>query len=310
MRFNLWDRQPARGEIPPEHAETARNLGAEGVVLLKNTGGLLPLKADAIHSIALIGPYAGHAMTGGGGSSKVIPILTVSPVTGIQSLAGKNVIVQAIDGDDIDRAVGLARASDVVILMLGDHQTEGKDHPIILGGDQNTLAAAVLAANPHTVVVLKTGGPVLMPWADQAPAILEAWYPGEEDGAVVADVLFGAVNPSGKLPVTFPKSEADLPFHSAGQYPGVENVVHYSEGVLVGYRWFDAKNIEPLFPFGFGLSYTTFEYKHLKVSRPARDHSVTVKFNVVNTGDRVGAEVAQLYVSLPSTPNAPQPPRA
>jgi beta-glucosidase len=310
MRFGLWDQQPARGPIPSGDAALARRIGAEGVVLLQNNAGLLPLKADAIHSIALIGPFAGKAMIGGGGSSRVIPFVTVNPVDGIRNYVGNNVTVQTNSGEDIAQAVAAAKSADVVILMLGDRQSEGKDHPITLGGNQDELAAAVLAANPHTVVVLKTGGPVLMPWVNQAPAIVEAWYPGEEDGDVVAAVLFGAVNPSGKLPVTFPRSDADLPEQTPEQYPGTNHIAHYSEGLLVGYRWYDAKNIEPLFPFGHGLSYTTFDYSKLKLSRRAPDGSVTVKFTLRNTGASAGAEVAQLYLSLPSTANALQPPRA
>ncbi len=310
MRFDLWDHQPARGDIPAEHADQALMLGAEGTVLLKNGGNLLPLNAAAIHSIVLLGPYAGRAMTGGGGSSYVRPALTVSPVEGIQKLVGAGVSVQEDDGADVNRAVALAKGADVAILMLGDRQTEGHDHPINLNSNQDELATAVLAANPRTVVVLKSGGPVLMPWADQAPAILEAWYPGEEDGAVVAAVLFGTVNPSGKLPITFPKRDADLPAQTPEQYPGVDNAAHYSEGVLVGYRWYDAKNIEPLFPFGHGLSYTKFTYGDLKVASPAADDTVKVDFTVTNTGSRPGVEVAQLYVGLPSLPGVPQPPRA
>ena len=310
MHFGLWDKQPARGEIPASHANVALKLGAEGVVLLKNSGGLLPLQTNAIHSIALIGPYAGKAMTGGGGSSYVTPFMTVDPADGIQSVVGKNVNVQVDSGKDIDQAVALAKTADTVVLMLGDRQSEGKDHPITLSGNQDALAAAVFAANPKTIVVLKTGGPVLMPWVDSAPAIVEAWYPGEEDGAVVAAILYGRINPSGKLPITFPKSGTDLPQQSVEQYPGVDGVVRYSEGLLVGYRWYDAKNIEPLFPFGHGLSYTTFGYKDLKVSRPTHDGKVTVKFTVTNTGKVAGAEVAQLYLSLPSTSGVSQPPRA
>ena len=310
MRFGLWNNTPARGPIPPEHAGLAPKLGAEGVVLLKNQGRLLPLSTNGLHSIALIGPFAAQAMTGGGGSSKVTPFLTVTPVEGIQQLVGKDVTVNENDGGDLSAAVTAAKAADLVILMLGDRQTEGKDHSLQLTNGQDELATAVLAANPHTVVVLKTGGPVLMPWVEQAPAIVEAWYPGEEDGAVVADVLFGRVNPSGKLPITFPKVGTDLPEQTPEQYPGVDGTVHYSEGLLVGYRWYDAKNIEPLFPFGHGLSYTTFDYKNLKVTSPAADHQVTVNFTIANTGNREGAEVAQVYLGLPSTPNAPQPPRA
>ena len=309
MRFGIWDKPPSHREIPLGHADIARKLGAEGTVLLKNHGNLLPLDAGRIHSIALIGPFAERAMTGGGGSSHVSPILTVKPEDGIRKMVGNDVTVHVNDGKDLAEAVKLAKADDVLILMLGDHQTEGRDHPITLSGNQDELAKAVLAANPHTIVVLKTGGPVLMPWADQAPAILEAWYPGEEDGDVVAEVLFGKVNPSGKLPITFPKNENDTPLQTPQQYPGVDGVAHYSEGVFVGYRWFDDKKVEPLFPFGYGLSYTKFAFKDLKVSSPGADQTVTVQFTITNAGDRAGAEVAQVYVGMPSLPNVPQPPR-
>jgi beta-glucosidase len=309
MRFGEWDRPAAHGEIPASHAAAALKLGAEGIVLLKNADGRLPLKTNAIHSIALIGPFAGQAMTGGGGSSHVSPMLTVTPVQGIQNAVGPDVKVYEDDGKNVDRAVALATNADLAVLMLGDRQTEGHDHPILLTTNQNDLAAAVLAAKPGTIVVLKTGGPVLMPWIDQVPAILEAWYPGEEDGAAVANVLFGMINPSGKLPITFPKRDEDTPTQSAGQYPGVDKVAHYSEGMLVGYRWYDAKGIEPLFPFGYGLSYTTFSCRDLKVSASTAQKDITVEFTVTNTGNRAGAEVAQLYLGLPSSPSVPEPPR-
>jgi beta-glucosidase len=309
MSRGVWDQPPARGPIPPEHAAIAMKLGAEGIVLLKNDGGQLPLKTGAIHSLAVIGPFAAHAMTGGGGSSHVNPILTVDPVEGIQKLAGNGVKISEDDGTNAATAAAAAKAADVAILMLGDRQSEGSDHPIALSEAQNALAAAVLAANPHTIVVLKSGGPVLLPWAGQAPAILEAWYPGEEDGAAVAAVLFGTVNPSGKLPITFPKRDEDLPLQTAAQYPGVQDVAQYSEGLLVGYRWYDARKIEPLFAFGHGLSYTAFTYKNLKAAPPTEAKSVTVEFDLANTGGRAGAEVAQLYVALPSLPDVPQPPR-
>ena len=309
MERGVWDHPPMRGPIPAGNAEIALKLGAEGIVLLKNAGGQLPLRAEAIQSLAVIGPFAARAMTGGGGSSLVSPILTVAPVEGIQRLLGGGVTVREDDGTNPTAAAAVAKAADVAILMLGDRQAEGRDHPIALSADQNALAAAVLAANPHTIVVLKSGGPVLMPWIEQAPALLEAWYPGEEDGAAVAAVLFGAVNPSGKLPITFPKRDEDLPLQTAAQYPGVGDQAQYSEGLLVGYRWYDAKQIEPLFAFGHGLSYTTFAYKDLKVAPPSKDMQVTVEFDVTNTGSRAGAEVAQVYVGLPSLPNVPQPPR-
>jgi beta-glucosidase len=309
MSRGVWNPLPARGEIPPGNAALALKLGAEGIVLLKNAGGQLPLQTNALHSLAVIGPFAAHAMTGGGGSSKVNPILTVDPVAGIHQFVGSDVRISEDAGTNVAAAVAAAKAADVAILMLGDRQAEGRDHPISLSEDQDALAAAVLAANPHTVVVLKSGGPVLMPWAGQAPAILEAWYPGEEDGAAVAAVLFGAVNPSGKLPITFPKRDEDLPLQTADQYPGVQNTAQYSEELLVGYRWYDAQKIEPLFPFGHGLSYTTFAYSNLKVAPPTRAKNVTVQFDLANTGSRAGAEVVQLYMGLPSLPNVPQPSR-
>jgi beta-glucosidase len=309
MSRGVWKPLPARGPIPPENADIALKLGAEGIVLLKNAGGQLPLQTNGLHSVAIIGPYAGHAMTGGKGSSHVTPILTVDPGAGIREFAGDNVKLLNDGGTNVADSVAVAKSADVAILMLGDRQIEGKDHPIALSEDQDALATAVLAANPHTIVVLKNGGPVLMPWADQAPAILEAWYPGEEDGPAVASVLFGAVNPSGKLPITFPKRDADLPQQTVEQYPGIGNTANYSEGLLVGYRWYDAKNIEPLFPFGHGLSYTTFAYSDLKVGPLTGATNVMVELDLSNTGSRAGAEVVQLYVGLPSLPDVPQPPR-
>jgi len=309
MELGVWDQQPQLATIPPEHADVACKLATEGIVLLKNDNRLLPLKTDTIHSIALIGPFAGQAMTGGGGSSHVSPVLTVSPAEGIKKLVGENISLVFDEGKDIGQAVARAKVADIAILMLGDRQTEGKDHDISLSQDQNDLADAVFEVQPRTIVVLKTGGPILMPWIRHAPCILEAWYPGQEDGSAVAAVLFGKANPSGKLPITFPKTLADLPLRTPEQYPGVDNQAHYSEGVLVGYRWYDAKEIEPLFPFGHGLSYTTFAYKDLSVFGPDADANVTVEFTVTNTGDCAGAEVAQLYVGLPVRPDLPQPPR-
>jgi beta-glucosidase len=307
MSRGVWDHAPTRGEIPPGNAAIALKLAEEGIVLLKNDGGLLPLRADAIHSIALIGPFATEAMTGGSGSSKVNPILTVAPLAGLKKLLGEKVEISADRGSNITSAAALAKSADVAILMLGDRQAEGRDHLIALGDNQDALAAAVLAANPHTVVVLKSGGPVLMPWVSQAPAILEAWYPGEEDGDAVAAVLFGEVNPSGRLPITFPRREQDLPTQTPAQYPGVQGVAQYSEGLLVGYRWYDSKMIEPLFAFGHGLSYTAFTYANFKLSAPSPDKTVTAEFDLTNTGSRAGAEVAQIYVGLPSSTEVPEP---
>jgi beta-glucosidase len=165
---------------------------------------------------------------------------------------------------------------------------------------QNKLIAAVAAANPKTIVVLKSGSAMLMPWLNSVAAVLEAWYPGEEDGNAVAEILFGDVNPSGKLPLTFPKSVQDTVGRDPAEYPGDGHTVQYSEGLEVGYRWYQLHKAEPLFPFGFGLSYTTFSYSSLTVvAGRAGMHTATVRFRVTNTGKRQGAEVAQVYVGFP-----------
>ncbi len=315
MELGVFDHPPQRQPIPArEDGAVARRLAEQGMVLLKNSGSLLPLSADRLHSIAVIGPYAGQAMTGGGGSSRVIPFYTVDPVRGIEERAGSRVKVKYADGRDITQAVSLARSSDVAIVMVGDHETEGRDHGLTLSGNQDRLVEAVATANHRTVVVLKSGSVILMPWVDQIPAILEAWYPGEEDGHAVAAVLFGDVSPSGKLPITFPRSLADLPASTPEQYPGMNGVAKYTEGVFVGYRHYDAKGIKPLFSFGYGLSYTTFAYKHLHISpnhiaAKSAGATVAVDFDVTNSGGRAGAEVAELYLGFPRSRAVPEPPK-
>jgi len=313
MKLGVWDHPPVRKPIPEaEDGALARRWAEEGAVLLRNQGGLLPLKAGSLKSVALIGPGALKASTGGGGSSKVAPAYVVTPLDGFCKRLGDGVNVTVDTGADVAAAAAAARAADVAVVMVGDAQSEGSDHSLALSGNQDALVEAVAAANPRTVVVLKSGGPVLMPWNEKAPAIVEAWYPGEEDGNAVAAVLMGDCNPSGKLPITFPKQLADLPANTPEKYPGVGPAVHYSEGVLVGYRWFDASNITPLYPFGYGLSYTTFAYRALKLSSenlPVAAPKLTVEFDIANTGGLAGAEVAQVYVGLPALPGVPQPPR-
>ncbi len=430
----------------------ARSAAEQGTVLLKNSRSLLPLDATALKSIAVIGPYAGAAYTGGGGSSRVIPIYTVSPVTGISSRVGTGTQVSYASGvpadlpvvsanyfgdglradffgnttlsgnpvysrtdptvsfdwagkspgpgvpatkwsarwtgtltppqtatyffslssddggrlivngqtlvntwsdhsatpvqaeialtagtpvsievdyfqdqrnsslrlgwwapglaepQEIQQAAALAAKSDVAVVIVGDQETEGIDRTTLaLPPLQDDLVDAVAAANPRTVVVLNSGGPVLMPWLDRVPAVVEAWYAGEEDGNALAAILFGDVNPSGKLPITFPKSQADLPQRSPEQYPGTNLVATYSEGLKIGYRWYDANAIAPLFPFGFGLSYTTFGLSSLRLERSNVAGNVRVSCAVTNTGTRPGGEVVQVYVADPAA--AAEPPK-
>lgn len=321
MEMGVWDHPATLQPIPKEQdGADARRIAEQSMVLLKNQGGILPLDASSLHSIALIGPYAAKASTGGGGSSAVRAIYTVDPLRGLQTRAGAKVTIQLLDGSDAAKAAAAAKAADVAILMVGDHESEGHDHEIALSGNQDQLVEAVAAANPHTVVVLKDGSAVLMPWLDHVPAILDAWYPGEEDGNAVAAVLFGDVNPSGKLPLTFPKRASDTPCSTPAQYPGdakvdgYDRVAHYTEGIFVGYRWFDAHAVEPLFPFGYGLSYTTFSFGKLSASSahfsPEKAAETWgVDFDVTNTGKRAGAEVAQLYIGKPSSSVVPEPPK-
>ncbi len=256
-----------------------------------------------------MGPYAVRPSTGGGGSSHVIPLYTITPYDGLNAGLGLQIQITVLDGSDIDDAVAAAKLSQVAIVMVGDEDSEGRDQSLDLPPAQNQLIEAVAKANPKTIVVVKSGSAILMPWIDNVAAVLEAWYPGEEDGHAVADVLFGAVNPSGKLPLSFPRSVEDTLASNPEQYPGVNGTAHYSEGLEVGYRAYIAHNIPPLFPFGFGLSYTQFSFDGLKVSRRRGSANATVTFRVTNTGKRAGAEVAQLYLGFPAIAEGNEPPR-
>ena len=316
IRFGLFDRPPTRRPIPArENGVMARRLAEEGMVLLKNSDGTLPLDASHLKTLAVIGPYAAKAITGGGGSSHVVPLYTIDPLDGIRARAGSKMRIEFADGGHLSQAVALARAANAAIVMVGQMNTEGRDHSLALGNGQDELVGAIAAANKHTIVVVKSGSAVLMPWASEVEAILEAWYPGEEDGNAVAALLFGDTNPSGKLPLTFPARVSDTFAANPAQYPGIDKAAHYTEGVFVGYRYYDAKRIEPLFPFGFGLSYTKFAYKDLTVAPEALSASgkpsprVHVEFKVQNVGSRAGTEIVELYVGMPSTAAVPEPPK-
>ena len=206
----------------------------------------------------------------------------------------------------MQQAVNLAKASSVAVVFANNFESEGSDlSSIDLPGDQNLLISAVAAANPNTIVVLNTGSAVTMPWLGSVAGVLENWYPGQEDGNAIAALLFGDVNPSGKLPVTFPKSLADVPAATTAQWPGTGGSVQYSEGVDVGYRWYQAKGVTPLFPFGFGLSYTSFGYSNLHVGALDAHGRASVTATVTNTGSRAGSDVAQLYVGDPASTGEP-----
>jgi beta-glucosidase len=331
--------------------EVAQKTAEEGTVLLKNERDQLPLNASSLRSIAIIGGHADVGVMSGGGSSQVSPaggnpvppppelsknpftafMLTEvyhrsAPLKGIQQKV-PHAIVKFDSGADPASAAALAKSSQVAIVFAVQHASEGMDlQNLSLPNNQDALIEAVAAANPRTIVVLETGGAVLMPWLDKVAAVVEAWYPGIRGSEAIANLLFGDVNPSGKLPITFPKSESDLPHpvhvdppkadanHPIPKLAGAPGLigmamgiapsfdVPYDEGLKVGYKWYDAEKKPVLFPFGFGLSYTTFAYSGLKVTP---GDPATVSFTVKNTGKQAGSEIAQVYASLPESAGEP-----
>ena len=211
------------------------------------------------------------------------------------------------DPDMLAGAVAAAKQSDMAIVFAAEQMGEGQDKiTLALPGDQDALITAIARANPRTVVVLHNSNPVSMPWLDEVAAVIEAFYPGQAAGSSIARLLFGDANPSGKLAMTFPANEYQGPGAFFLDYPGDGMTVNYSEGVLVGYRWYDAKNQEPLFPFGFGLSYTSFRYGNLQIEQDGNERAM-VKVQVTNVGKRRGAEVVQLYIGCPAA--AEEPPK-
>ena len=304
----------------PAQRAVARKGAEEGLVLLKNSGNLLPLQAGSLHSIAVIGPNAAIDRSGGGGSSLVHSSLLVAPLDAIKEHAGsidvRYALGVAMPGEDPtqdtpearktlrDAAVAAAKSSNVALVFVGyssKFETEGKDRETMdLPDGQDELIQAVAAANSKTIVVFNAGDPVtLTRWIDQVPAVIDAFYGGEEAGHAIASALFGDINPSGKLPFTFIKALKDSP--SYGNYPGENLHVNYAEGIYVGYRYFDKHvTVAPLYPFGYGLSYTSFEYSALKLPKTYNgqnplEASVTVR----NSGSRQGAEIVQLYIADP-----------
>lgn len=324
----------------------ARQLSAQSIVLLRNRGSVLPLDRSRVRSIAVIGRYADVGMVSGGGSAQVDPpggnAIVKTGEKGTEWLKAvwfPDAPLQAIeeqapeakatfdDASDPARAAAAAGKADVALVFAYQWESEGMDLPTLaLPDNQDAVIAAVAAANPHTIVVLENGSPVLMPWLSTVAGVVESWYSGSEGANAVADVLFGDVNPSAKLPITFPLSDADLPHpHITTPPPASQEdwskdpeamahkilaglpafPMHYDEGLEVGYKWYDAEKKPVLFPFGFGLSYTTYDYSGLQVS--AGPGTTTVRMTVKNTGSRAGAEIAEVYAAMPAA--AEEPPK-
>ena len=323
MRTSMNRSRPWGSFATEEHAAACRTIAEEGIVLLKNDRSLLPIDPAAPLRIAVVGENADKLMSEGGGSAELKVWREVTPLQGIRNMfpnaeityergyvSRYSGVTQAVGGQR-QRALEAARRADLVIYVGGLNKERGQDSEqadrsdLHLPYNQDTLIADLAEANPNIVAVILTGNAVAMPWIDRVPAVVVAWYGGSEAGNALASVLSGAVNPSGKLPVSFPRRLEDLGAHSpeAGEYPGDGRTVRYNDDIFVGYRWLATRGIEPLFPFGHGLSYTAFAYG--KPSLDARtltaDGSLSLSLEITNTGRRRGAEVVQLYVSAPGS---------
>ena len=328
FRTAMNTRKPFGSLNSPEHLAAARRIAGEGMVLLKNEGGVLPIDLGRAKTIAVVGENAIKMMTVGGGSSSLKVRHEYTPLEGIRAAAaGKAEVIYErgyvgdVTGDYngvktgqdlsesrseaqlIAAAAAAARKADAVIFVGGlnksNHQDcEGDDRlQYGLPYAQDKVIGALAEANPNLAVVIVSGNAVAMPWIDRVPAVLEAWFSGSEAGNALADVVFGAVNPSGKLPFTFPVRLEDNGAHALGEYPGSDKV-KYNESIFVGYRWHDKEQLKPLFAFGHGLSYTAFAVGNVKADRTtlAPNGSIRISADVTNTGDRAGAEVVQLYI--------------
>lgn len=324
-----------------EGLEIAQRIAEQSIVLLKNDHAQLPLDASKLRSIAVIGNHADVGMISGGGSAQVDPEggnaiappgkgattwqqhiwFPSSPLKAVRAIA-PNVKIDFDPGTNPAAAAALAKNADVAIVFVYQWESEGMDlETLSLPDNQDALVAQVAAANPHTIVVLETGSPATMPWAGKVNGIVEAWYAGSRGAEAVANILFGAANPTAKLPITFPLSDSDLPHPSLVKPPPQSTEGYYGkdafkknteglpafqspyeEGLKVGYKWYDAEKKPVLFPFGHGLSYTTYAYSGLKVTPGA---SVQLSFSVKNTGSRSGAEIAEVYAALPSGTGEP-----
>jgi beta-glucosidase len=326
------DNPPQTEEVNPfQGRRDAEHIADESIVLLKNADHILPLSAASLKSVALIGAHANVAVISGGGSAQVdAPSggavnphpgtshwmehvwFPSSPERNIRKHA-PNADIQFNEGTDVQAAAALAAKSQLAIVFVTQWMSEGMDRPTLqLPNDQNALVEAVAKANPNTIVVVESGGPVAMPWIGQVKGVVEAWFPGIGGAQSLANILFGSVNPSGRLAITFPKNVDQLPhpriagmnlklkggMPETGFHKPVPFDVNYNvEGERVGYKWFESEHKTPLFPFGFGLSYTTYQFSNLSVDNSAH----TATFTVTNTGHRAGTEVAQVYAVLPAS---------
>lgn len=324
---------PSTSSSTDAHKAVARQVAEQGSVLLQNTDSILPLK-KSVKTIAIIGPTASATPTNGVSAATVCAMHNFGPavacpnvVAPLDAITARAASVGATvtfnNGADPAAAAAAAKAADVAIVFGYTTQGEGADRAdLSLDGNGDALISAVAAANANTVAVLETGTATAMPWLGQVKGVVEAWYPGEQQGNALARLLYGDVNFAGHLPMTFPKSLADTPTSTPAQYPGLVNgsptrpatdrttirQVSYSEGLAVGYKWYQSKNIEPLFPFGFGLSYTGFSFSKLQISPAVQnnpDRKITVSFTVKNTGTKAGSTPAQVYLTLPSSTGEP-----
>jgi beta-glucosidase len=325
---------PSTDSSTPAHQALADQIAEQGSVLLKNQGSILPL-TSATKSIAVIGPTASNTPTNGISAQTVceevgadaIPAFCPDPVAPLDAITARaakdGASVTYNDGSDVASAAAAAAKADVAIIFAYTSEGEGADAAnLSLDSNGDSLISAVAAANPNTIVVLETGSAVTMPWLSSAKGVMEAWYPGDQGGTAIASLLYGDTNFSGRLPLTFPVSEADLPTSTPAQYPGVFSngsttrpagddtsirQVSYSEGLAVGYKWYQSQHIAPLFPFGFGLSYTTFSYSNLQIQSTGQgdEQRIDVRFTVTNTGTRQGTDTPQIYLTLPVSTGEP-----
>ena len=291
--FDEENTLPKGSRNTPEHQTIARSIAEEGIVLLKNENNLLPLDINKLSKIAILGPNASEKRSMGGGSSQVLPPYEITPLQGLEEKCKGKVDIITSPSE-----------ADVAIVFAGLNHNPGMDSESTdntlfdLPEDQIELINNTIQENPKTIVVLISCIVGMSDWVDKSPVIMQAWYPGMEGGHAIANLLFGDVNPSGKLPVTFPKKLSDSPDHTSKKtFPG-DDKVFYDEGIFVGYRHFDTNSIEPLFPFGYGLSYTTFKYENIRITSEniSNDEKFTVSVDITNSGERSGAEIVQLYV--------------